>query len=142
VSRSYVPPALRAAVAEQARGRCGYCLTAEAVVGMPMDVEHIIPEALGGSTGEDNLWLACPPCNAHKGSRTSGPDPMTGAAVRFFDPRRQTWGEHFAWSGDGTHILGRTPCGRATALALHLNRPLLVAARREWVAVGWHPPRD
>jgi hypothetical protein len=109
---------------------------------MPMEVEHLVPEALGGVTAEDNLWLACPICNAHKGDRIAGPDPETGRATRFFDPRRQTWAEHFAWSDDGTLILGRTPTGRATVLALHLNRPLLSAARRAWVAVGWHPPSE
>lgn len=33
---------------------------------MPMEIDHIIPEALGGLTEEDNLWLACPLCNEHK----------------------------------------------------------------------------
>ena len=69
-------------------------------------------------------------------------DPETGDLVCLFDPRRQVWAEHFAWSDDGTHIVGRTACGRATVRALHLNRPVLVAARHVWVAVGWHPPRD
>jgi 5-methylcytosine-specific restriction endonuclease McrA len=52
VSRTYISAALRAAVAEQARYRCGYCLTAAAVIGMSMDVEHIIPQALNGATIE------------------------------------------------------------------------------------------
>src|SRR5207244_39278 len=67
VSRAHVSAASRANIAAQARHRCGYCLTAESVVGMPMDVQHIIPEARGGETTEDNLWLACPLCNAKKG---------------------------------------------------------------------------
>jgi hypothetical protein len=107
-----------------------------------MEIEHIVPEAVGGATNEDNLWLACSLCNAQKGARASGPDPLTAQVVRFFDPRRQSWVDHFDWSEEGTVILGRTPCGRATVLALQLNRPMLVAARREWVSVGWHPPRD
>jgi 5-methylcytosine-specific restriction endonuclease McrA len=28
-----------------------------------MEIEHIIPEAIGGPTVEENLWLACPLCN-------------------------------------------------------------------------------
>ena len=62
--------------------------------------------------------------------------------VPLFDPRRQTWSEHFEWSNNATLIVGLTPSGRATVVALHLNRPSLVLARREWVAVGWHPPVD
>jgi hypothetical protein len=58
-----------------------------------------------------------------------------------FDPRRQIWSEHFAWSEDGTRVLGATPCGRATVLALELNSLIAVSVRRYWVAAGWHPPR-
>jgi hypothetical protein len=57
-----------------------------------------------------------------------------------FNPRQQSWAEHFAWSKDSILVVGITPTGRATVAALHLNRPLLVKARRRWVAAGWHPP--
>jgi hypothetical protein len=62
--------------------------------------------------------------------------------VRLFDPRREAWEDHFVWSPGADRILGLTPVGRATVLALNLNRPSLVRARRAWVAVGWHPPQD
>ena len=42
--------------------------------------------------------------------------------MRLFDPRRQRWSEHFAWSDDGTRVIGRTPCGRATVLWQEGNR--------------------
>ena len=140
MSRAHVSAALRATIAAQAAHRCGYCLTAESVVGMPMDVEHLIPEARGGETTEENLWLACPLCNAHKADRIAATDPNTGEIVRLFDPRRQKWGDHFLWTDGGIRIAGHTPTGRATVVALHLNRPMLVAARQAWVLVGWHPP--
>jgi hypothetical protein len=107
-----------------------------------MEIDHIIPESLGGETAEDNLWLACSLCNDHKGDRIAAPDPETGEVVRFFDPRRQTWSEHFVWSTDGTRVIGRTATGRATVAALQMNRPILVAARTAWVTVGWHPPEE
>ncbi|MCA1597803.1 MAG: HNH endonuclease [Chloroflexi bacterium] len=53
--------ALRARVSAQARHRCGYCLTVEAIVGTPMEVDHIIPRALAGPTDEDNLRSAALP---------------------------------------------------------------------------------
>ncbi len=37
MSSAYVPGDLRERVARQARYRCGYCLTQEAVVGTPKD---------------------------------------------------------------------------------------------------------
>ena len=142
MSRAYVPKELRELVAARARHRCGYCLTAEAIVGTPMEIEHIVPESLGGLTDELNLWLACSLCNDHKSNRIAAADPETGRIARLFDPRRQSWREHFQWSEDGSEIFGLTPTGRATVDALRLNRPSLVEARKLWVFVGWHPPVD
>jgi HNH endonuclease len=107
-----------------------------------MEIEHLIPQALGGSSEEENLWLACPACNAFKGYRIAAQDPASGQTVRLFNPREQRWEEHFLWTEGGTQIVGRTAAGRATTWALRLNRPLLVQARRTWVEAGWHPPVD
>jgi hypothetical protein len=142
MSRTYISKALREKVSEQARHRCGYYLTAEAVVGTPMEVDHLIPESLGGLTEEDNLWLACSLCNDHKGDRVAALDPASGEVVRLFDPRRQAWRQHFRWSEEGDRVVGKTATGRATVVALNLNRPTLVLARQAWVKVGWHPPKD
>jgi len=142
MSKAYISKALRQRVAEQARHRCGYCLTPEAIVGMEMDVDHIFPEALGGQTEEENLWLACTRCNEHKGEQFEAPDPLTDKVVPLFHPREQHWHEHFAWSPESDQIIGLTPVGRATIAALKLNRPLLVASRRLWVSKGLHPPKD
>ncbi len=133
---------LREKISKQARFRCGYCLTSEWIVGTPMEIDHIIPVSLGGPTEEANLWLACSLCNDHKGDRIAALDPETDEIVRLFNPRIEDWQEHFAWSSDGERVIGRTPKGRATILALNLNRASLVRARRAWVIVGWHPPKD
>jgi len=134
MSRDYIPRRLRDLVAQTARYRCGYCLTQEAVVGTPMVIDHIIPESLGGPTEEANLWLACPLCNAHKGDRMTALDVNTGEIVRLFNPRQQSWGEHFVWTLEGERMVGRTPIGHATVIALQLNRPSLVRARSAWSA--------
>jgi len=140
MSRSYIARELREQVEGDARRRCGYCLSSEAIVGMPMEIDHMIPEVLGGPTERENLWLACPLCNAAKGRRIQAQDPVSREMVRLFNPRYQVWSEHFRWSLDGTHVIGLSASGRATVVALNLNRPSLVMARRSWVAVGWHPP--
>ncbi|HID61913.1 MAG TPA: hypothetical protein EYP49_04110 [Anaerolineae bacterium] len=57
-------------------------------------------------------------------------------------PRTQSWPEHFTWGGNGTLIIGLTPAGRATVIALRLNRPSPVKARQLWVEAGWHPPEE
>lgn len=140
MSRSYVAKALREQIVEDARHRCGYCLTSARIIGAPMEIDHIIPESLGGPTVRENLWLACSMCNDHKGNRIAAPDPRTGEVLRLFDPRRQVWAEHFEWSEEGDMIIGKTATGRATVAAVRLNRAELVEARRGWIIAGWHPP--
>lgn len=139
--RPAIPAHLRRQVTTDAGHRCGYCLSDEALTGVPLRVEHITPVAAGGRTARDNLWRSCRPCNELKGAQTAAVDPETGENVPLFNPRAQRWYEHFVWSDDGSQAIGLTPTGRATVVALQLNRPLLVSARRRWVAVGWHPPQ-
>jgi hypothetical protein len=87
----YLPQELRQQVAETARYRCGYCQNQETVIGMPLEIDHIVPEALGGGSEESNLWLACPRCNRFKGAFDRAVDPETGQQVPLFNPRRQQW---------------------------------------------------
>jgi hypothetical protein len=129
-------------VSVAAKYRFGYCQTQQEVVGTPMEIDHLIPESRGGPTEADNLWLACTLCNDHRGSRIAAPDPASGEVVRLFDPRHQTWSEHFRWNDAGTIIVGLTSTGRATVAALQLNRNVRLGARRRWVRAGWHPPSD
>lgn len=142
MSRSYIGKALRDQVTRDARHRCGYCLTSARITGTPMEIDHLIPESLGGQTIRENLWLACSMCNDHKGNRIAARDPSTGEVVRLFDPRRQVWHDHFRWSSAGDTMIGKTLTGAATIAALRLNRAELVEARRGWVIAGWHPPID
>jgi hypothetical protein len=69
-----------------------------------------------------------------------GIDPVTQSMVPLFHPRRQVWKEHFEWVDDGSRIVGLSPEGRATVVALKLNNPLAVRVRSNWVQAGWHPP--
>ncbi len=131
---------VRRRVRNQAGDRCGYCLAPQRLVLGWLEIEHIIPQARGGSDDEENLWLACRLCNNYKSDQIEGLDPQTGRRVRLFNLRRQRWSAHFSWSADGTRLLGKTPCGRATILCLQLNNVIAVMVRREWVAAGWHPP--
>jgi hypothetical protein len=112
----------RAAVRDRAGGRCEYCHRSQADSPLiAFHVEHVIPRKHGGSDEFDNLALACPDCNLHKGSDLAGIDPETSSLVRLFDPRTQNWIEHFSW--DGLRIAGRTAVGRATVRVLDVNSP-------------------
>lgn len=50
---------------EKWRRRCCYCGAQDT----PLEVEHIVPRARGGSNRVSNLALACVPCNQQKGSQ-------------------------------------------------------------------------
>jgi hypothetical protein len=138
----HIPLTLRDRVAEQAHYRCGYCLTDQRISGAQMHIEHIVPLSRGGKSDETNLWLACAWCNSYKGDKTHALDPVTEEEVPLFNPRTQPWSEHFRWSEDGVRIIGLTPTGRATVLALRLNNEFILPARRHWVLAGWHPPEE
>ena len=142
MSVSYISASLRKRVAETACFRCGYCQISQHIVGPLLEIDHIIPEAEGGTNDEENLFLACPMCNSHKATRHQATDPETQRIVPLFNPRTEIWVEHFEWIEESTVIRGKTPTGRATVAALNVNHPDVVAARRLWVIAGWHPPKD
>ena len=135
-----IPETIRQRVREAARERCGYCLSPQRLVMGALEIEHLVPRAKGGSDEEDNLWLSCSLCNRYKGAQTSAIDPLTRDASKLFNPRQDSWSEHFRWSTDGGRIEGLTAVGRATVEALKLNNELAVEVRRNWVRAGWHPP--
>ncbi len=138
----HISDRLRQRVRDQAGNRCGYCLSPHHLILGTLEIEHIKPRSAGGASVENNLWLACRLCNNFKSNQTAAVDHETGVRVTLFNPRRQVWDEHFSWSDDGTRILGKTPCGRATVIALQLNNIVAVTVRRNWVEAGWHPPRE
>lgn len=143
MSRTYISAPLRRQIRKDSLGRCGYCHTPEVFLGMPLDVDHLLPEAAGGLTVRENLWLACSRCNDFKGNRVEAADPVTSEWSPFFNPRAQRWRDHFEWSQEGILIQGTTIVGRVTVESLRLNNNFIVMARRFWVEAGrWPPPDD
>ena len=141
--RRTLPARLVRRVREAAGDRCGYCRCPQHLVYVPLEVDHIIPIAFGGSDDEANLWLACPICNRHKSDKSAARDRRSGALVPLFNPRTRLWVDHFQWSEYGLLVEGRTAIGRATVVALHLNDdPIALTVRRSWILAGWHPPAE
>ncbi len=134
----HVPPGMRQAVILRAGNRCEYCGLAQDGQAATFHIDHILPVVAGGETSPANLALACVSCSLRKGARQFAVDPATGAQAPLFNPRRDRWPEHFAWTD--TTILGLTPCGRATGELLKLNRPLILAIRAEEKRFHRHPP--
>ncbi|HWQ34917.1 MAG TPA: HNH endonuclease [Blastocatellia bacterium] len=142
MSRTRVPSEVRERVRAAAAYRCGYCLSQQRYVLGIMEIEHIIPLAGGGTDEEENLWLSCGLCNRYKGTQTSHIDPETGETVSLFNPRLQKWSDHFCWDATGTRVVGLSPTGRATVIAMKFNNPIAVEVRTGRVLANWHPPED
>ena len=134
----YIPASLRRIVVERAGNHCEYCGLSQAGQAATFHIDHIVPLAEGGQTTEDNLALACVSCSLRKAARLKVTDPDTGQQASIYNPRKQAWPEHFRW--DRMHVVGLTPTGRATILALDMNRPIILAIRAEEALLNRHPP--
>lgn len=135
-----IPAALRRSVVERAAGRCEYCGLSQEGQEATFHVDHVVPQDAGGHTNLENLALACVSCSLRKGARHRVRDPESGDEVPLFNPRRQSWDEHFRW--EEVLLAGLTTTGRATISALQMNRPLILAIRSEEATLGRHPPRQ
>jgi HNH endonuclease len=129
--------ALAGQIWQRARERCEYCLLPSALSILPFEINHIIPRKHGGLTVEANLALACFYCNRYKGPNIAGLDPDTRALSRLFDPRQDSWNEHFRWNEirvDGVSSLGRT-----TIEVLRLNHAEILLVRQALKDEGVFP---
>src|SRR5687767_8424442 len=102
----YIPAELKRFVVARAAGLCEYYLTPGGDIFVSFQVDHVIADKHGGPTAAANLAYSCPRCNQFKGSDAGSIDWRFDAAgeidwdrsllVRFFNPRRDRWADHFA----------------------------------------------
>jgi hypothetical protein len=142
MNRKKIPENIKERIRQQAKNRCGYCLSRQDLVPNIFQIDHILALALGGTDDEENFWLLCPKCNLAKSKKTEGFDEKTQSVASLFNPRTQNWQEHFEWSPDGTQIIGKTAIGRVTVIEAKLNDNLHITVRLNWIKAGWHPPKD
>jgi hypothetical protein len=97
-------------------------------------MDHIRARKHHGLTTLQNTCWACALCNAAKGSNVASYDSESGALVALFNPRADSWSEHFRWRGP--LLIALTPVGRATIDVLRINHPERVEHRRLLLAGG------
>lgn len=131
----HIPAALSNLVRERANGLCEYCRLPQSSQEATFHIDHVQPYTADGPTIAENLAVACVTCSLRKAARTKARDPRTGRLVALFHPRRDRWSEHFRWTRVW-RMVGRTPTGRATAAALAMNRPAVVAIRQTLAKLG------
>jgi hypothetical protein len=145
LSTTYISAELRRLVMARASHLCEYCLIHEDDTFFGCEVDHIISEKHGGPTEADNLAYACLICNRNKGSDVGSlTQPVaTGVFLRFFNPRVDTWSEHFDLDrADGVPIQALTEIGIVTARIFGFNSSERLLERRALRAVGRYPTAD
>ncbi|MEL0592430.1 MAG: HNH endonuclease signature motif containing protein [Planktothrix rubescens PR222] len=125
---TYIPAQLRRLVEQRANYCCEYCQVTADFSFFPHEVDHVIPEKHGGLTQADNLAYSCWRCNRYKGSDLGSFDPKTGQFSFLFNPRTQSWLDHFHL--ENYHLIGLTPEGRTTINLLQLNTDERIIERR------------
>ena len=68
-ARDPLPAQLRFRILARDGFRCRYCGRPGSTPGVVLHVDHVVPVAAGGTSGEDNLRTACEECNLGKGTR-------------------------------------------------------------------------
>jgi HNH endonuclease len=126
------------AVERRADGRCEYCRMHQSLQGATFHIEPIVPISRGGSSELDNLAWCCPSCNLSKSDRIESVDPDSGATLPLFNPRADSWDDHFRW--EWFTLVGKTAVGRATAIALNVNQPRRVLIRQAEQLFDLFPP--
>ena len=61
---SRISKKLQDKVRRDAKNLCGYCRSPQMLIPIPFEMEHILPISMGGTSEEENLWLACQFCNS------------------------------------------------------------------------------
>jgi hypothetical protein len=149
-------PLVRIAVRLRAGDTCEYCLLR--TVGR-FEIDHIIPpmrwaeytagqvriaEPRKGRRGPhhlDNYAWSCPFCNAAKSLQLSCR--VGRRSYRLFDPRHDSWVEHFGFVHRYLFVVGLTMIGNATINALQMNDARLdgpLGPRHEAILHGRYPP--
>jgi hypothetical protein len=127
--------AARAYVRARAENRCEYCrLPQSAAPYLKFHVEHVQAQQHVSDDSTNNLALACPACNRHKGPNLSTVHPQSRSLVRLFHPRADVWEDHFEFRG--ALIVGLTDIGEATVRLLQMNNEDRVELRMELLANG------
>jgi len=129
---------LRELVAGRAEHRCEYCLIHEDDTHFGCQVDHIISVKHGGLTTAENLAYACAFCNRQKGSDIGSIVWETGELTRFYNPRTDSWTDHFQL--DGVLIRPLTRIGEVTVRILGFNDSDRLLERQELVDLGRYPP--
>lgn len=133
-----VSAALRRRVQERALGICEYCLLSETDAYFSHEPDHVIAIKHSGATEFENLCWSCFDCNRFKGSDIASRDPIDESLVPLFNPRTESWKDHFKLE-DTMMIIGLTATARATERLLKFNIDSRIEVRKTLNRLNRYP---
>ena len=136
MKRVTIPDHIKSAVAQRAVFKCEYCLLPEIVSFYKFHIDHIKSIKHGGLSHIDNLAYCCPDCNYCKGTDI-GSAIEKDKMVRFFNPRKDKWKEHF-YLEDGM-ILCKTDIANVTEPIFKFNDLDRLIFRRQLIHLNQYP---
>ena len=116
---------------------CEYCRLAEAVSFYTFHIEHIKSIKHGGLSILFNLAYCCPDCNFFKGTDLGTFVNSDTNLVRFFNPRKDIWEEHFELQNGS--IYGITEIGITTERIFKFNDIERLIFRRQLISLDLYP---
>lgn len=137
MSRGSITQKLKKEVALRANFRCEYCLLSEKVSYFSFHIEHIRSVKHGGKNDFDNLAYCCPDCNFYKGTDVATFLSDEPILVRFYNPRKDDWEEHF--DINNAMIDGKSEIGIATSRIFKFNEIERLIFRKQLAELGLYP---
>lgn len=135
--RKTISAKIRLFVTQCANHRCEYCHFHEDDLFLSFEIDHIVGVKHGGGNELENLAYTCPHCNARKGSDlTTFLNDYTDI-VLLFNPRQQSWNEHFGINQG--ELVAKTRTGQATIKLLRFNEPDRLILRQLLIQAGRYP---
>ena len=132
--RKAIPLSTRNKVVARANSICEYCLLSDRLALYSFHIEHIRSLKHGGSNDISNLAYCCPDCNYYKGSDIGTFNKDGETIIRVFNPRKDSWDEHFELDAGAIH--GRTEIGNATAQIFKFNEVERLIFRQQLTELG------
>jgi len=115
-----IADSIKELVRARARQSCEYCHLPSDASYVNFHIDHIIPLKHDGSSDMDNLAYCCRLGNQYKGYSISAFIPGTRQLISLFDPRNESWKDHFAVNSSG-FLMPKSATGEATIRVLKMN---------------------
>ncbi|MFQ5628226.1 MAG: HNH endonuclease [bacterium] len=123
--------------ASRAAYLCEYCLIHENDTFFKCQVDHIISLKHSGQTELDNLAYAYAYCNRNKGSDIGSMLQPHGEFLRFYNPRKDIWSDHFEL--DGTTIKPLFDIAKVMSQIFGFNHIDRIIERKTLIELGKYP---